>query len=108
MPELSHANANQIAAALRVFQAVRQTQDGAFREYNGQRVTISEMEHFEDTPEYDDDAIESLIDKVYEMHAPEEDENACRDCGEHYDDGGDGYDGLCPSCADKAESEVAQ
>jgi len=25
----------------------------------------------------------------------------CRECGEQYDDGGDGYDGLCPSCADK-------
>lgn len=32
-------------------------------------------------------------------------EDACRECGEHYEDGGDGYDGMCPSCADKAEHE---
>lgn len=36
----------------------------------------------------------------------EEDEDAdpvCDACGEPYAEGGDGYDGKCPSCADKAE-----
>lgn len=33
------------------------------------------------------------------------DEDLCDECGEHFDDGGDGFDGLCPSCADKAEAE---
>lgn len=27
----------------------------------------------------------------------------CRTCGEVYDLYGDGYDGMCPSCADKTE-----
>jgi hypothetical protein len=31
----------------------------------------------------------------------------CRICGEEYPDGGDGYDGMCPSCADKAVEESA-
>ncbi|AGC36139.1 hypothetical protein B7L88_gp149 [Rhizobium phage RHEph10] len=35
----------------------------------------------------------------------EDDEDACRDCGAHYEDGGDGYNGRCPDCADKAEEE---
>ena len=26
----------------------------------------------------------------------------CRECGEPYEEGGDGWDGLCPSCADRA------
>jgi hypothetical protein len=34
-----------------------------------------------------------------------DDENTCRDCGEEYADGGDGYNGRCPDCADKAEAE---
>jgi DNA-directed RNA polymerase subunit RPC12/RpoP len=34
-----------------------------------------------------------------------EDDDACRDCGETYEDGGDGYNGRCPDCADKAEKE---
>jgi hypothetical protein len=34
-----------------------------------------------------------------------DDEDACRECGEHYADGGDGYNGRCPDCADKAEQE---
>jgi hypothetical protein len=33
------------------------------------------------------------------------DEPNCRDCGEKYDGYGDGYNGRCPSCADKAEEE---
>lgn len=30
-------------------------------------------------------------------------EEVCRDCGDAYDDDGEGYDGRCGSCADKAE-----
>jgi hypothetical protein len=31
----------------------------------------------------------------------------CRTCEDRYDDGGDGYDGECPSCADKTyEAEL--
>jgi DNA mismatch endonuclease Vsr len=26
----------------------------------------------------------------------------CRECGEPYEEGGDGWDGLCPECADRA------
>lgn len=33
------------------------------------------------------------------------DDDLCDECGKHFDDGGDGYDGLCPDCADKAEAE---
>ena len=29
----------------------------------------------------------------------------CRTCGDIYEDCGDGYDGECPSCADKTEQE---
>lgn len=32
--------------------------------------------------------------------ADEDDDNICRTCGEWYADGGDGYDGECPTCAD--------
>jgi hypothetical protein len=31
----------------------------------------------------------------------------CRHCGEHYDEGGDGYDGMCPSCADKTDGNCS-
>ncbi|NKL08365.1 hypothetical protein GFL39_26205 [Rhizobium leguminosarum bv. viciae] len=43
-------------------------------------------------------------DCVCDECAPD-DENKCRDCGEEYADGGDGYNGRCPDCADKAEEE---
>jgi len=32
-----------------------------------------------------------------------DDVEACRDCGEPLDEAGDGYDGRCPSCADRAD-----
>lgn len=35
----------------------------------------------------------------------DDDDNKCRECGEEYADGGDGYNGRCPDCADKAEEE---
>lgn len=36
----------------------------------------------------------------------EHDENEhCRECGDTYPQGGDGWDGLCPDCADKAEAK---
>jgi DNA mismatch endonuclease Vsr len=31
-------------------------------------------------------------------------EEPCRECGEPYPDGGDGWDGLCPDCADRASA----
>jgi hypothetical protein len=30
----------------------------------------------------------------------------CRTCGEHYCPGGDGFDGECPSCADKTDAQL--
>lgn len=36
----------------------------------------------------------------------DEDENLCRTCGEEYDEGGDGYDGECPDCADKTDQKL--
>ena len=32
----------------------------------------------------------------------------CRTCNRTYSDGGDGYDGRCPSCADAAEKGKAE
>ena len=36
----------------------------------------------------------------------EDEENTCRTCGEEYDLYGDGYDGECPSCADKTDQKL--
>ena len=36
-----------------------------------------------------------------------EEQTFCRDCDEPYDSAGDGYDGRCPACADKAEEAKA-
>lgn len=36
----------------------------------------------------------------------DEDENTCRTCGEPYEEGGDGFDGECPSCADKTDQKL--
>ena len=36
----------------------------------------------------------------------DEDEETCRTCGEKYDPYGDGYDGECPSCADKTDQNI--
>lgn len=30
----------------------------------------------------------------------------CRECGENFNPSGDGWDGLCPTCADRAEEEL--
>lgn len=35
-----------------------------------------------------------------------EDEDVCRTCGEPYEDGGDGFDGECPDCADKTDQKL--
>lgn len=71
----------------------------------------------DDDLEVDDDAVVALGDdpgawvhawiwiRNDEAGIPDEDENKCRDCGEEYADGGDGYNGRCPDCADKAEEE---
>lgn len=32
-------------------------------------------------------------------------DDRCRECGDAYEDGGDGWDGMCPSCADAAEDD---
>jgi hypothetical protein len=48
----------------------------------------------------------SHIDEVEDV-APEEDavpDDKCRECGEPAPLGGDGWDGLCGNCADRAES----
>lgn len=42
-----------------------------------------------------------------EAGVPDPDE-ACRTCGETYADGGDGFDGECPICADKSVSEFGE
>ena len=34
-------------------------------------------------------------------------DHLCMECGDYYEGGGDGYDGMCPSCADRAEEGVA-
>ncbi|MBX5130742.1 hypothetical protein HJB53_30090 [Rhizobium lentis] len=74
-------------------------------------------EQANDELEVDDDAVVSPGDdpgawvqawiwiRNDEAGISEDDEDACRDCGEHYADGGDGYNGRCPDCADKAEEE---
>jgi len=49
---------------------------------------------------------QDLFDRVHDDLGPEPDEEDCRVCGQRYELGGDGYDGLCPSCADKA-NEIA-
>lgn len=35
-----------------------------------------------------------------------DEDGACRTCGQHYEDGGDGYDGECPDCADKTSAAM--
>lgn len=35
-----------------------------------------------------------------------DDKEVCRTCGARYDDGGDGFDGECPTCADKTDQEL--
>lgn len=42
------------------------------------------------------------------MDVEELNDDSCRSCGAEYDDGGDGFDGLCPSCADQAEENGAE
>lgn len=34
-----------------------------------------------------------------------DDDETCRDCGAQYPQAGDGWDGLCPACADKKAIE---
>lgn len=33
-------------------------------------------------------------------------DNICRTCGEPYKEGGDGWDGECPDCADKTDQKL--
>jgi hypothetical protein len=72
-----------------------------------------------DELEVDDDAIVSMgADPGAWVHAwvwvtneragieEDEDENVCRTCGEEYPEGGDGFDGECPDCADKTDQKL--
>jgi len=68
---VTYQQANQIAAALRIFQALRQTGEG-FRVVDGEHVTIAEMEHFEQTEPLADEEIDQMIDKAYEGAAEPE------------------------------------
>jgi hypothetical protein len=36
----------------------------------------------------------------------DDDEDTCRTCGEEYPEGGDGFDGECPNCADKTDQKL--
>lgn len=58
------ATANQLVAALRVFQGVRQS-GGRFTERNGQTSYVDLMEHFEETPQFDNHSIDILVDAIY-------------------------------------------
>lgn len=42
---------------------------------------------------------------VYSTPDVEEDEETCRKCKAKYPYAGDGWNGLCPNCADKAEAK---
>lgn len=35
----------------------------------------------------------------------EDEDGHCRTCGQPYEEGGDGYDGECPDCADQSAAE---
>lgn len=68
---VSQEQANQLTAALRVFQAVRH-HGGAFRDLDGSMTTISEMEHFEETNQPSDSEIEGLCTAIFDgVEAPE-------------------------------------
>ncbi len=54
------------------------------------------------TQEAFEKALESLEEAAEEAAKSE---LTCDDCGQPYEEGGDGWCGLCPSCADKAEEE---
>jgi hypothetical protein len=45
-------------------------------------------------------------DTCDECARDDDDDNTCRTCGEPYEEGGDGYDGECPSCADKTDQKL--
>jgi hypothetical protein len=82
---------------------------------DGNGATPKEIEaakdvHASDEVNIDSTAWSSRADNGYWVHAwvwvdkPESDEEACSECGEPVDDG-EGYDGLCGTCADKKENE---
>jgi tRNA(Ile2) C34 agmatinyltransferase TiaS len=50
---------------------------------------------------YEFDESERLDDGV------SRDDEKCRICGERYSSCGDGYDGMCPGCADREEAQAA-
>lgn len=56
--------ANQIAAGLRVFQAIR-ANGGWFKELDGSHVHIDRIDHFEDTAQLSDEEVNELVDAIY-------------------------------------------
>ncbi|MBX4911454.1 hypothetical protein HJA82_29510 [Rhizobium bangladeshense] len=75
-------------------------------------------EQANDDLEVDDDAVVSPGDdpgawvqawiwiRNDEAGISEDDEDVCRTCGAEYEDGGDGFDGECPDCADKTDQKL--
>lgn len=63
-----------------------------------------------DPDQIDDDVVVSASeDGAYVMAwiwVDNSDAGICRTCGEAYEEGGDGYDGECPDCADKTDQEL--
>lgn len=62
--------------------------------------------HYQTKPDTTADVFDVTEDGGETFHidltAIREDEDGhCRTCGQPYEDGGDGYDGECPDCADK-------
>lgn len=51
-------------------------------------------------------AIGSIAPALVQAEGEDEDEGTCRTCGESYNPYGDGYDGECPSCADKTDQDL--
>ncbi len=87
--------------------------------YDGLYVSAAREHWASDNIEIDDDPRVSLgADPGAWVHAwvwvkddeagvqTEDDHDKCRTCGESYEDGGDGYDGECPTCADKTDQQL--
>lgn len=46
-----------------------------------------------------------LLDKIAAAYMEWQDENLCSECKDHLLNDGEGYDGKCGNCADRAEKE---
>jgi hypothetical protein len=94
------SNLATILAALRLFQK-------EYEDFDDDSIAKVWPDHFTRDdgtliPSLGTEDIDTLCEALNDPGTTED----CRVCGEHYDLGGDGYDGLCPSCADKA-NEIA-